>query len=179
MDYILALLSGAIGGSIISGLFTNYTSKKERKINFLKEQLNLVYAPIYLNLQFLRAFKSDHILKHKPYSQLDVNEKIESLDILSKINTVYIQTHANCIKTIHHILSTHYHLIDLDDIKEVNNYLTNYFISRNQLEDIGLNSSDIDKVYEKELFTVFYPNEQFMKQIDNKYKHLKEELKLT
>jgi hypothetical protein len=102
-----------------------------------------------------------------------------ALDILSKINSEYIKPYANCIKTIHHILSTHYHLIDWDDIKEVNNYLTNYFISRNRLEDIGLNSSDIDIVYEKELFTTFHPNHQFIIQIDKKYKCLKEELKLT
>jgi hypothetical protein len=49
-EILISFLSGAIGGALVTGLFNLFSEKYNRKITYLRNQIDYFYGPLYFIL---------------------------------------------------------------------------------------------------------------------------------
>lgn len=174
-NVIIALLSGAIGGSIITVLFDYFKMKR----SYLREQIDKLYGPLYNLLSYssqtfeiansilrehARYFSGNKWSQDKSTQEKLKNESLEVIEISNK----YVNEANRTNEKIFEILQNNYSLLDLDDIGVVNCYMKNF--SRLRVEYAG-NKKLPFIIYKKIGDIAFLPKDfkfKIMEKFDNK-----------
>lgn len=124
---IFSFLGGGIVVAILNWIRANRAEKKERKIDFLDEQIRRLYGPLYyfvcqseklfeLNKRFMDAYNKEFIGKkfsEDPHTQETIGKRInETIGIANS----YIDEVEKNNEKIKEILDANYSYIDHDDI---------------------------------------------------------------
>lgn len=139
---LIAFLSGAMGGAIITAIYDFLSEKHIRKINYLRSQIDNLYGPVYFVL-----INSENVLEisknivdaggqvyARDYGQVPAHERTEARQLrdqkdISDIFDISNEYAAEAIKNnekIFNIISDNCSYIDLDDVEVVDSFVRNY-----------------------------------------------------
>jgi len=145
-EIIIALLSGAVGGSVITALFEYFKVKYKFRTDYLRKQIDNLYGPLYIvlshsskHLEIANSILSAHRehFSRKDWSQEESTQKklesesTETIDVSNK----YVAAANTNNEKIFTIIMKYYSLIDLEDIDIVDDFLRNYV--RLRIENAG------------------------------------------
>lgn len=131
LQLLITFLGGGMVAIIIQVIFGFFQRKNERYFNFLKEQISLVYAPLYFLIiqneiiqvvveEFCKAINKE---KNGHEDKMDINFK--DSDIISEING-YINEIVDNNKKIKTLLDNYSYLLDFSDLKILEIFLNNF-----------------------------------------------------
>lgn len=136
-EIVVAFLSGAVGGSIISALFDWFKEKRKFKTDYLRNQIDKLYGPLCLILslskQHFDISKSILSAYDSYFSAYTWSEDAGTQNTLKEESSKTIEVANEHVATanrnneeLFQTIKNNYSLIDLDDIEIVDNFLKNY-----------------------------------------------------
>ncbi|HHF7374014.1 hypothetical protein [Legionella bozemanae] len=176
MDLTTVLLSGAlgtIGGAGVSGYLNFILNNKKQRIQLITNKINNLYAPINLHIEIMLGFNSSFIEKAKPFENLKGEELDFLCEAVEKTVTGFLKHQENQGRIIKETIIKNYALVELEDLKTVNDYIKSYTYSLSHIADLGISEKEINLIFTPNTFEVFYPSIEFVNLFRNKYLHLK------
>lgn len=135
MDILIGLLTGALGGAMVTAWSTNHINKRNQKIALLERKINNLYGPLSFLLLCTKTYIDNSnglIEQHKTYfvpdkfsqlleTQLKIDaESTATLDL----SNYYFEKAIDNIQMIFKLISDNYSLIDnAEDESLINNFV--------------------------------------------------------
>lgn len=129
---ISSIIGGGIAGVVVEVVFGFFQRKNERYFNFLKEQISLVYAPLYYLItqnEIIQTIIEKLIEKAGKKERKDFEEKtnteLSDSEIISEI-IKYLNEIIDNNKKIKTLLDKYSYLLDPSDFKILKIFLDNF-----------------------------------------------------
>lgn len=187
MEYIFTFLSGGLVTYLISFFLTTKIDKKKRIQERLKEQIEILYAPVYFLLKqntFYYNYSAniqdawENVFVEKNQNGYDIKDAITEAEINKKVQVFYITKIIENNNLILELIKKSFMYIDFDDLEIFEKFINDCSIA-NADQVYSLRNTNIsDEVWSKissQLGAIYYYNKSFINRIESKYKKKKDE----
>lgn len=175
--FLGGLLSGGIGGILVNRWFIARAEKRQRKLEFIKRQLQDLYGPLYfltsqnsrlfgLARQIHKAYQEEYVDKQYSQEELAQERVTQGAEKAIEISNQYIQQTKEYNRRIQDLLRKNYHLVDPDDIELLSEHLTDFTRMETAVDESGLQMPM--EIY-KHLGGISFMRPQFIELIEKRF----------
>lgn len=185
VSWIVSFLGGGVVVAIINWIRLERSENKQRRINFLSDQLRNLYGPLYYFVsqnmkcfdiydRYLVAYREEFINEqwgHDENTRENLRRRsVKTLDIANK----YIREVQKNNSKIKDILDSHYAFIDPEDIDDIMLFIEHHLRLNIEIEEEGILATP-DGIYER-IGDISYLRPEVIRRIESKFRQKKEEL---
>lgn len=176
--FVIALLGGSAAAAVITILYQEKSTSRQRQMEFLNTQLRNLYGPLYfftsqnerlfkLSRKILGAYNAEFI--DKQWAEESMNDVRKEANATIDLSNEYVQMVVkNNVKVIE-ILQKNWQLIDWDDIPIFSQFQVDFIRFKTEVEEKAQRGTRTTFLVHEHLGNISYMRPDMIKRVEDKW----------